>query len=163
MKELTQAQWDELAAGIASNAKTMATRDECYAALVERTNKEPGLLRKLGLEAITPAQAEIVWNLVLATLGDLVLESEKAVRLPDLGILCLKFVRSRQGIAPNTLRQGYEGDPKPYTSNPRIKVVLRRGAAAELDAFGQPIGAMAEGDEGDEGDAGDEGAEGAEA
>lgn len=157
MKEYTQEQWDALAAEVATNAKTMASKDECYGALVERANKEPGLLRKLGIETLTQAQAEIMWNLVQATLGDLVLEAEKAVRLQDLGIICLKFVRSRHGIAPNTLRKGYEGEPKPYTSNPRIKVVLRRGAAAELDAFGQPIGGMVESD--DEGDEGDEGSE----
>lgn len=85
---------------------------------------------------MTTPMVRLFYNHVMLVLGNFLIDQERAVKLDDIGILALKFRKSREGIAPCSIRKG---DPQTYQARAKRVMTLRRPFQFELDEYGKPI------------------------
>ena len=85
---------------------------------------------------MTLPMVRLFYNHVMLALGNFLIDQERAVKLDDIGILALKYRKSREGIAPCSIRRG---DPKSYQARAKRVMTLRRPFQFEVDETGKPI------------------------
>lgn len=85
---------------------------------------------------MTTPMVRLFYNHVMLVLGNFLIDQERAVKLDDIGILALKFRKSREGIAPCSIRKG---NPQTYQARAKRVMTLRRPFQFELDECGKPI------------------------
>jgi len=83
---------------------------------------------------ISYAMAKLLYQHLLLTVGNFVIEDGRSVRLDDIGILCMKYRKARSGIAPYSFGVGVGNTPPTtYVSKPKRVMSLRRPFQFEIE------------------------------
>lgn len=116
----------------------LVTKPELFRAMQEGINADSEWTSRF--PEITNATAKILYNHFMYVLGTFLIEEERSVRLDDIGILSLKFRKSRKGVAPYSFIDNAEGtNPTYYQSRPKRVMSIRRPFYFELDEDGNPL------------------------
>ncbi len=142
-KSIPEFDWQAYEAKCKVTRAQTVSKQELLQAFQSSINADPEWNGKM--PEVTASGARLLYNHLMLVIGNFLIDDERSVKLDDIGVLSLKFRKSRTGVAPYSfVGEASEKAPIKYVSRPKRVMSLRRPFYFELDEQGNPIDPLAE-------------------